>query len=66
MQEKEKFIAGNLVHTGSFEAFVPNSINHEFHFHDNKTLVLLERASAMLGKLNYLCERLPLNIYISM
>lgn len=62
----QEFIAGKLINVGNFEAFLPNSINHEFHLHDNKTLILLEQASAILGKLNYLCERLTLNRYISM
>lgn len=65
MREQD-FIAGELINVGNFEAFLPNSINHEFHLHDNKTLILLEQASAILGKLNYLCEKLPLNMYISM
>lgn len=65
MSEQE-FIAGKLINVGNFEAFLPNSINHEFFLHDNKTLILLEQASAILGKLNYLCEKLPLNRYISM
>lgn len=63
---EQNFIAGKLISVGNFEAFLPNSINHEFHLYDNKTLILLEQASAVLGKLNYLCEKLPLNRYISM
>lgn len=62
----QEFIAGKLINVGNFEAFLPNSINHEFHLHDNKTLILLEQASAILGKLNYLCEKLPLSMYITM
>ncbi len=65
MKEQE-FIAGELISVGNFEAFLPNPINHEFHLHNNKTLILLEQASTILGKLNYLCEKLPLNMYISM
>ena len=63
---EQDFIAGKLINVGNFEAFLPNSINHEFHLHDNKTLILLEQASAILGKLNYLCEKPTLNMYISM
>ena len=65
-ENKNKFCAGQLINVGSFEAFLPNYINHEFYLQDNKTLILLEQASAILGKLNYLCEKLPLNLYISM
>ncbi len=60
------FIAGKLIRTDHFEAFLPNYINKEFHLQNNKTLMLLEKASATIGKLNYLCGQLPLNNYVSM
>ena len=58
MTAKEKFNAGNLINVGGYQAYSPNKINHNFYFTNNKTLILLEQASAALGKLNYLCQKI--------
>ena len=67
MKEKSnQFFAGQLINVDSYEAYMPKTVNHPFRFQDNKTLLLLEQASASLGKLNYLCDKLPSSMYISM
>lgn len=49
------FIAGQMENLGTYEVYVPNKINHNFTFSDNRTLKLLEEATIQLSRLNYAC-----------
>lgn len=51
-EDKNKFIAGKLEQVENYKAYIPNFINHEFSFKDNKTLKLLEDATIALCTLN--------------
>ncbi len=49
------FIAGQIENSGAYEVYIPNKINHNFTFCDNRTLKLLEEATIQLSRLNYAC-----------
>ena len=51
-QEISKFFAGDLDKQNGYNAYIPSEINKNFSGFDNKTLLLLEMASAALSKLN--------------
>lgn len=67
MNNKSSFNAGKLIDCDGYQAYCPNKINQPFTIKDNKTLVLLEQASATLSRLNFLCHKIgQSNMYIDM
>lgn len=52
--ETKDFFAGSLQFVDNYQAYIPNKINHDFSFNDNRIYRLLEEASCLLGKLNEL------------
>jgi len=65
--KNEDFFAGSLQTVETYQAYIPNKINHDFKFIDNRTYKLLEDASMLLGKLNELnCSVEFYNIFTNM
>lgn len=44
-----------------YAAYIPDKINHNFTFQDNRTLMLLEQGTAILSHLNSLCTFMDFN-----
>ncbi len=64
--EKNNFVAGKLEKVSDYEVYIPNSINREFKFNDNKTLKLLEEASFLLCKLDFFLDVPFVNTFTTM
>lgn len=63
----ENFKAGQYVHQGTFNSFIPREINRDWILNDMEVIELLSQADRQLGRLDMYSEHTPnIDLFISM